>query len=111
MRRIVFCSLLVWLAIALGAETTAKDTLPVGNHPPPIATPHFPSRLHAFVWRNWQLVEPRLLGQVAGGVTFRPRRVIRDLSIETETSGALKKQLAEAGGEKARPEKHVWWWD
>src|SRR5262245_27703109 len=30
--------------------------LPAGNAPAPVSFPHFPSRLHAFVWRNWQLV-------------------------------------------------------
>ena len=32
------------------------SVLPEGAAPAPVALPHFPDRLHAFVWRNWQLV-------------------------------------------------------
>jgi hypothetical protein len=52
-----------------------------------------------------------VLGQVSGGVTYHPRSVIRELSIEMESSGELEQRLVEAGGERARPEGHVWWWD
>ncbi|MBL7646609.1 MAG: hypothetical protein JNK74_10510 [Candidatus Hydrogenedentes bacterium] len=30
--------------------------LPTGSAPEPLTTPHFPDALHAFVWRNWDLV-------------------------------------------------------
>ena len=33
------------------AGLTAAD-LPQGNAPKPVPFPHFPDRLHAFVWRN-----------------------------------------------------------
>lgn len=32
----------------------------------PVAFPHFPSTLHAFVWRNWNLVPPRKIAGVVG---------------------------------------------
>ena len=38
--------------------------LPEGNAPPALAFPHFPDRQHAFVWRNWGLVEPARLAKV-----------------------------------------------
>jgi len=41
-------------------------SLPVGPAPLPVASPHFPSRLHAYVWRNWQLVPARRLAEVVG---------------------------------------------
>jgi len=44
----------------------AEESLPVGSHPDALETPHFPDRLHAFVWRNWQLVEPQRLAEVVG---------------------------------------------
>jgi hypothetical protein len=47
---------------ALGADVV----LPAGNAPPAIEFSHFPDRLHAFVWRNWGLVEPARLAQVLG---------------------------------------------
>jgi hypothetical protein len=52
-----------------------------------------------------------LLGQISGGVTYRTRSVIRDLSIETENSGELEKRMIEVRDGKARPENHDWWWD
>ncbi len=36
----------------------AQESLPVGTHPPAIAFEHFPDRIHALIWRNWNLVEP-----------------------------------------------------
>ncbi len=41
---------LLFAAAALAAD------LPVGNAPVPVAIPHFPTRFHAYVWRNWTLV-------------------------------------------------------
>lgn len=42
------------------------DALPTGNFPAPVSFPHFPSRLHAFIWRNWQLVPMERLANVVG---------------------------------------------
>ena len=58
-------AILVILAAAVptgGAETV----LPMGTAPAPVALPHFPNRLYAFVWRNWQVVEPRKMAEVLG---------------------------------------------
>lgn len=52
--------------LCLAAAAPAGEPLPVGSQPPPVALPHFPDRLHAVVWRNWQLVEPALLARVLG---------------------------------------------
>lgn len=41
--------------------------LPVGSEPAALETPWFPSRLHAFVWRNWQLVPAQRMAEVVGG--------------------------------------------
>ena len=48
-------------------------TLPVGSAPLPVASPHFPSRLHAYVWRNWQLVPAGRLAEVVGAA---PEQII-----------------------------------
>ncbi len=53
------------------SHETATDlegevVLPVGDAPKPLPSPHFPSRLHAFVWRNWQLVPASRLAEVVG---------------------------------------------
>jgi hypothetical protein len=48
---------------------TSIASLPVGPAPAPVPLPHFPSRLHAFVWRNWQLVPAPRLAKVVGATT------------------------------------------
>jgi hypothetical protein len=40
--------------------------LPEGDAPPALDVRHFPDRQHAFVWRNWNLVEPARLAKVLG---------------------------------------------
>ena len=40
--------------------------LPEGSAPSPVALPHFPDRLHAYVWRNWELVPLAHLAKVVG---------------------------------------------
>jgi hypothetical protein len=45
------------------------SVLPVGNAPPPPPLPHFPDRVHAFVWRNWCLVPPDRMASVLGTTT------------------------------------------
>jgi hypothetical protein len=36
-------------------------SLPYGNKPKPVPFPHFPSTLHAVIWRNWDIVEHKRL--------------------------------------------------
>lgn len=66
---------LVWSDWAAGAraaqavaaaQASAASVLPPGPTPPPLAFPHFPGRLHAFVWRNWPLVPIERMAQVLG---------------------------------------------
>jgi hypothetical protein len=40
--------------------------LPMGSAPEPAPCPHFPDRLHAFVWRNWSLVSVSRMAKVVG---------------------------------------------
>jgi hypothetical protein len=54
---------------ALGASGASgawgeEPALPVGAAPPALEFPHFPTRLHAFVGRNWNLVETQRLAGV-----------------------------------------------
>jgi hypothetical protein len=44
-------------------------SLPEGSAPPSLPCPHFPNRLCAFVWRNWQLVPLDRLAAVVGAST------------------------------------------
>jgi hypothetical protein len=65
------------LALARGVEpgkpegAVAKSAgdvavLPRGPVRAALALPHFPSRLHAFVWRNWPLVTPERMAETVG---------------------------------------------
>lgn len=59
----------VWPALAeAGGKSSgmAIADLPKGAAPKPVSFPHFPSRLHAFVWRNWPLVTTERMAQVVG---------------------------------------------
>ena len=47
----------------------AGVVLPEGSAPAPLAAAYFPNRIHEFVWRNWNLVEPAKLANVSGAST------------------------------------------
>jgi len=47
----------------------ALERLPHGPQPPAVEFPHFPTRVHAFVWRNWDLVPLARLAGVLGVTT------------------------------------------
>jgi hypothetical protein len=44
----------------------AVADLPKGAAPKPVSFAHFPSRLHAFVWRIWPLARPERMAKVVG---------------------------------------------
>lgn len=50
----------------VGNSAANLNRLPVGTAPPALPAPYFPDRLHAYVWRNWGLVEVPLLAAVIG---------------------------------------------
>ncbi|HLK56923.1 MAG TPA: hypothetical protein VKU00_10180 [Chthonomonadaceae bacterium] len=58
----------------IGVLAMLASDLPVGSAPQPVALPHFPDRLHAFVWRNWPLVPTARMAQVVGA---RPEDILR----------------------------------
>lgn len=63
--------------VAAGDEQSSvvsKTILPEGNAPAPVSFSHFPSRLHAFVWRNWQLVAAERMAEVIGA---KPEDILR----------------------------------
>jgi hypothetical protein len=57
--------LLIGLVIAAWTGS-ALAALPAGPTPVPLELPHFPSRVHAVVFRNWNLVETARLARVLG---------------------------------------------
>jgi hypothetical protein len=54
----------VWIVGLSSPGARAEVELPVGSNPPALSFPHFPDRVHALVWRNWDLVEPRRIAEV-----------------------------------------------
>lgn len=57
----------------LAAVLISAVELPAGNAPDPVTAPHFPDTLHAYVWRNWQLVPPDRLARAVGA---EPRQIL-----------------------------------
>lgn len=56
--------------IAISAANV--ESLPVGNAKPALEAPHMPSRLHTFVWRNWESVN---LDRMAATVGATPEQI------------------------------------
>ena len=57
-----------------GQPALPVSDLPAGSAPEPVSLPHFPDRLHAFVWRNWPLVPVERMAKV---VRARPAQIAR----------------------------------
>ena len=53
-------------SMLIGAMIMSAVELPMGPAPAPVAAPHFHDRLHAYVWRNWQIVPTERLAEVVG---------------------------------------------
>ncbi len=41
-----------------------KHELPKIQNTPVIPIDHFPTRMQCFIFRNWEMIEPRVLGEV-----------------------------------------------
>ncbi len=52
--------------IGSGGKSLSVADLPRGGAPGALGFSHFPDRLHAYVWRNWQLVPADRLAKVVG---------------------------------------------
>ena len=65
--RMRIVSLLPLCALGIQMPAAAEDrVLPEGEKRAALVSSHFPDRLHEFVWRNWNAVEPARLAKVAG---------------------------------------------
>ncbi len=54
------------ISVSAFAQQADRSQLPVGAAPTPIAVPHFPDRLHALVFRNWNVVDTQRIAKVVG---------------------------------------------
>ena len=60
---------------------SAADVLPAGAAPPAIEFKYFPDRLHAFVWRNWELVSLERMGKVLDTTPENVREIGRSMGL------------------------------
>ncbi len=84
---------------ASGKKPTATagsiDQLPKGAAPRALDFPHFPTRMHAFVWRNWELVPLGRLAAVLGVPPAQVAEVGRALGLGK--SPAIAPEIARRG--------------
>lgn len=73
---LLVAGLCVAVSPVLGAET-----LPSGVEIQPLEAAHFPDRLHAVVWRNWQLVEPARIARAVGTTEANVRAVAESMGL------------------------------
>ena len=67
--------------IGWAGESSAQETvLPQGDARASIASHHFPDRVHEFVWRNWNAVEPAKLATILGAS-------VEDVTVMAESMG------------------------
>ena len=81
-----------WLVCA---PLLAAETLPVGSHPPALDYPHFPDRVHAVVWRNWQLVPPGRIAAVLGTSAANVRELA--VSMGLPAAGEVPERMGDRG--------------
>ena len=62
-------------------SSASAQELPVGSHPEPLEFRHFPSRLHAYIWRNWTLVEAERIAKVIGADTESVREIAQSMGL------------------------------
>ncbi len=63
---------------------TCVDVFPDGNPKPAVVDPHFPSRLHAFVWRNWESVSAERMAMTVGTTPRKIREIGLSMGLPKE---------------------------
>ena len=82
-----------WLS-AIFCVGTALGALPQGPEPDPVACPHFPSRMHALVWRNWDLVPTARIASVLGTDAPTVEALAADLGLEPAAGPFFGQRMA-----------------
>lgn len=67
-------------------------TLPVGSAPAPVPIPHFPDRLHAFVWRNWTLVPAETMAKTIGATPDQIRSLGKSMGLRRSAEISREQQ-------------------
>ena len=81
------CFMIAWAGSLLlaGVTRSATDALPTGEARPAIEFKHFPDRLHAFVWRNWEMVSLERMAQVLGTTADKVRQTGESMGLPPHT--------------------------
>lgn len=76
-------------------DRLSADLLPVGTHPQAIEFDHFPNRLHAFVWRNWNLVTVERMAKVLKCTDKEVESIALSMGLEEprEVPASYKKRM------------------
>ncbi len=56
----------MYMILTGGVGAAGETVLPQGSAPAALTSGHFPSRVHEFVWRNWNAAEPAKLAKILG---------------------------------------------
>src|SRR6476661_6764643 len=71
-------------AVVLILSAVARAELPVGSSPAALKFEHFPTRVHAFVFRNWNLVETERLAKILGTTPDKVRELAESMGLGQE---------------------------
>ena len=63
----------------------SHSDLPCGSKPTPVDIPHFPHRLHAFIWRNWTLVPLARIARVIDATIEQVLSIGRSMGLPNPT--------------------------
>lgn len=69
-------------SVAAAGHNAGETTLPMGSAPAALEAAWFPDRLHAFIWRNWELVPAARLAAVLGCAEEDIAAVGRSMGLE-----------------------------
>jgi hypothetical protein len=78
-QRMVFRLFAAWMTCS--QALAAGDAVPAGPPPPAVLFEHFPTLLHAYVWRNWGLVSTARLAQIAGATESQIAGIARSMGL------------------------------
>ncbi len=59
----------------IGVRPGVAESLPPADPRPAVACPHFPDRVHAFVWRNWEMASLERMAEVLDTTPEKVREV------------------------------------
>ncbi|WP_236977965.1 hypothetical protein [Membranihabitans maritimus] len=93
MKIFIFSFVFMW--VSLFKYGCSQESLPLGSHPSSLEFDHFPNKIFAFIWRNWNLVDIKKMAEV---IECHPRDVLEvgysmGLSEPLNPSRKYQKQL------------------